>query len=228
MMRQPPYADFAIWFAVRQEALEDAKVQVLRDDARRLLQLTRMVAGACLFSTLAVELQGPANHVGDDGSGGASKLDAVGEQDRDAEPPLRKLLASDSGGRRQREEGSKWPKRFSKVKMAIDAWNPPPRGWDPWTNRGRWYGGLVLNDQDYWREQVHLPAMVWMAKGSKGVQPCPPTRRSSKERGEGRRKKARTQFLGGDASRDPVRKLNNRAEEGSSRRENGQQRQRGS
>ena len=96
---------FRYLVAVRQEALEDAKVQVLRDDARRLLH-HEDGAGTCLFSTLAVELQGPSNHVSDDGSGGAGKPDAVGEQDRDAEPPLRKLLASDSGGRRQRKRGA--------------------------------------------------------------------------------------------------------------------------
>ena len=65
-LRQPPYADFAIWLPLRQEALEDAKVQVLRDDSRRPLH-HEDGAGTCRFSTLAVELQGPANHVGDDG-----------------------------------------------------------------------------------------------------------------------------------------------------------------
>ena len=155
---------FRYLVAVRQEALEDAKVQVLRGDARRLLH-HEDGAGACLFSTLAVELQGPANHVGDDGSGGAGKLDAVGEQNRDAEPPLRKLLASDSGGEQM-------AKTFSKVKMAIDAGESPPRGWDvdkPWQVVWR----LVLNDQDYW------PYQRWFGwQKDPKVQPCPPTRRS--------------------------------------------------
>ena len=91
--------------AIRQEAPEVAKIQVLRDDAGRHVQL-KDGGRTFLLPTLAAELPGPTYHVGDDGSGGVSKPHAVGEQDRDPEQPLRGLLAPDRGGRRQGKGGA--------------------------------------------------------------------------------------------------------------------------
>lgn len=105
-----------------------------------------------------------------------------------------------------RGRGEQMSKTLSKIKMAIDAGDPPPRGWDPsrpWEVVWR----TVLNDQDYWREQVHLPAMVWMAKGSKGVAMAP-DEEIIKEREKGRRDNAESS-LGGDPGE--VKKLSNRA-----------------
>ena len=87
---------------VRQETAEGPEVQVLCDAGGRVLCF-EAGAGTCLFPTLAAELQGPENHIGHDGPSGAGEPDAVGEQDRGAEQSLRKLLASDCRGRRQRK-----------------------------------------------------------------------------------------------------------------------------
>ena len=96
---------FCYMAAIRQEAPEVAEVQVFRDDAGRHVQL-KDGGGPFLLPTLVAELQGSANHVGDDGSSGVGKPHAVGKQDRDPEQPLRGLLAPDRGGRRQGKRGA--------------------------------------------------------------------------------------------------------------------------
>ena len=179
--------------AIRQEAPEVAEIQVLRDDAGRHVQL-KDGGWPFLLPTLVAELQGSTYHVGDDGSGGVGKPHAVGKQDRDPEQPLRGLLAPDRGGRRQGKRGADVQdaledKDGHRCRGSATAWR------------------TVLNDQDYWREQVHLPAMVWMAKGSKGVAMAP-DEEIIKEREKGRRDNAESS-LGGEPGE--VKKLSSRA-----------------
>ena len=177
--------------AIRQETPEVAEVQVLRDDAGRHVQL-KDGGWPFLLPTLVAELQGSNLMQWE------NKIETLNNRYGDC---WHLIAEADDRGR-----GEQMAKTLSKIKMAIDAGDPPPRGWDPsrpWEVVWR----TVLNDQDYWREQVHLPAMVWMAKGSKGVAMAP-DEEIIKEREKGRRDNAESS-LGGDPGE--VKKLSNRA-----------------
>ncbi len=63
-------------------------------------------------------------------------------------------------------------KTLVKLKLRIDMGEKPPFGWDkeePWNTI--WH--MVLEDGEFWQEQLHIPALSWMAKGSKGIQRTP-------------------------------------------------------
>ena len=54
-----------------------------------------------------------------------------------------------------------------RLKMDQGVATPPP-GFsleDPWDDIWR----MVLEDAEYWQEQVHIPALSWLARGSRGV-----------------------------------------------------------
>ena len=204
VMRQPPYVDFAIWLPYAKKHLKSQKYKsfVMMQDGTFS---SRMVAGPSCFqhwllsyrvlrTTLVMMDQvGLANL-----TQWENKIETLNNRYEDC---WHLIAEADDRGR-----GEQMAKTLSKIKMAIDAGDPPPRGWDPsrpWEVVWR----TVLNDQDYWREQVHLPAMVWMAKGSKGVAMAP-DEEIIKEREKGRRDNAESS-LGGDPGE--VKKLSNRA-----------------
>ena len=63
-------------------------------------------------------------------------------------------------------------KTLMKVKLDMDTGRRPPVGWsaeEPWNI----IWNMVLEDAEFWQEQVHIPALSWMARGSKGVQRTP-------------------------------------------------------
>ncbi len=63
-------------------------------------------------------------------------------------------------------------KTLVKLKLQLDMGERPPLGWDkedPWNTI--WH--MVLDDAEFWQEQLHIPALSWMAKGSRGIQRTP-------------------------------------------------------
>ena len=60
----------------------------------------------------------------------------------------------------------------SKVRMEERAGKPPPPTWDPHRPWDFVFGMLVL-DAEFWQAQVHGPALVWLAAGSKGIPRTP-------------------------------------------------------
>ena len=58
------------------------------------------------------------------------------------------------------------------VKLSIDQGERPPFGWkesEPWPVVWK----KVLEDAEFWQEQVHVPALAWLAKGARGAQLTP-------------------------------------------------------
>ena len=58
------------------------------------------------------------------------------------------------------------------VKLSIDRGEPAPFGWkesEPWPVVWK----KVLEDAEFWQEQVHVPALAWLARGGRGVQLTP-------------------------------------------------------
>ena len=211
VMRQPPYVDFAIWLPYAKKHLKSQKYKsfVMMQDGTFS---SRMVAGPSCFQHWLLSYRVlRATWVMMDQVGLANlmqwenKIETLNNRYEDC---WHLIAEADDRGR-----GEQMSKTLSKIKMAIDAGDPPPRGWDPsrpWEVVWR----TVLNDQDYWREQVHLPAMVWMAKGSKGVAMAP-DEEIIKEREKGRRDNAESS-LGGDPGE--VKKLSNRAKKDARKR----------
>lgn len=59
-----------------------------------------------------------------------------------------------------------------KVRMDVDKGAMAPPGWTqarPW--EVIW--NMVLDNHEFWQEQVHVPALTWLAKGSKGTLKTP-------------------------------------------------------
>ena len=97
----------------------------------------------------------------------------------------------------------------TRLLTALAAGGPPPTRWDP--NRPWDYVlKLLMEDERYWREQVHTPAIAWMAAGARGVPKTPseklslsymrdgveatmhPTDRRTKSNSQGKKKKKRS------------------------------------
>ena len=55
----------------------------------------------------------------------------------------------------------------AKVTMDISNGKPPPGSWDPSRPWDYIFQALVL-DESFWSQQVHSPALVWIAMGSRG------------------------------------------------------------
>lgn len=63
-------------------------------------------------------------------------------------------------------------KTLVKLKLELEAGGRAPLGWnpdEPWNT----IWNMVLDDAEFWQEQVHVPALSWMARGSKGIQKTP-------------------------------------------------------
>ena len=202
-MKQPPYADFAVWLPYAKKHLKAQKYKsfVMQADGSFV---SKLVPGPACFqhwllsyrvlrTTLVMMDQvGLANLMQWE-----NKIEALNNR---YENCWHLIAEADDKGR-----GEQMAKTFSKIKMNIDAGEAPPRGWDvnrPWEVIWR----LVLNDQDYWREQVHLPAMVWMAKGGRGVA-LAPDEEIIRERDSGRKEESLS--LGTEIG--DVKKLSNKA-----------------
>eukprot|EP00435_Cladocopium_sp_Y103_P018977 s4373_g4.t1 len=56
----------------------------------------------------------------------------------------------------------------ARVLMDVKSGKSPPDGWDPERSWDTVYRLLVLDDQ-FWQEQVHGPALAWVAAGSRGT-----------------------------------------------------------
>ena len=57
---------------------------------------------------------------------------------------------------------------LTKIRLKMDQGQPPPLGFtmeDPWDIVWR----MVLEDAEYWQEQEHIPALSWLARGSRGA-----------------------------------------------------------
>ena len=60
----------------------------------------------------------------------------------------------------------------SKIMMEVKAGRPMPPTWDahrPWD----FVFGMLVQDAEFWQSQVHGPALVWLAAGSKGTPRTP-------------------------------------------------------
>lgn len=59
-----------------------------------------------------------------------------------------------------------------KVRLEVDKGGKPPPGWagaKPWAV----IWDMVLDNREFWQEQVHVPALTWLAKGSQGALKTP-------------------------------------------------------
>eukprot|EP00434_Breviolum_minutum_P035944 symbB.v1.2.031832.t1/scaffold3739.1/size51156/3 len=128
ILKQPPYADFAIWLPYAKKHLKTQKYKsfVMMQDGSFI---TRMVPGPACFqhwllsfrvlrTTLVMMDQvGLANLMQWE-----NKIEMLNHR---YENCWHLIAEADDRGR-----GEQMAKTFSKVKMAIDAGEPPPRGWD--------------------------------------------------------------------------------------------------
>ena len=162
---QPPYCDFAVFVPFAKKHLKAQKYQsfLLQEDGSFL---SKMVPGPGCFShwqacfrvlrtTLVMtEVISLANLM---------EWEAHVERLSRQFPGCWGLIAAaDDRGR-----GEHMSKTLAKMQLEMDKGGPAPLGWnpnEPWDivwNR-------VLNDKEYWMEQVHVPAITWTARGSKG------------------------------------------------------------
>ncbi|CAE7256557.1 unnamed protein product [Symbiodinium sp. CCMP2592] len=59
-----------------------------------------------------------------------------------------------------------------RITMRVAAGDSPPPGW---TQSNPWDAVFkeILDSQDYWQEQLHQPALTWLAKGGRGIPSTP-------------------------------------------------------
>ena len=59
-----------------------------------------------------------------------------------------------------------------RITMRVAAGDSPPQGWSP-SNPWDAVFKAILDSQDYWQEQLHQPALTWLAKGGRGIPSTP-------------------------------------------------------
>ena len=162
---QPPYCDFAVFVPFAKKHLKAQKYQsfLLQEDGTFL---SKMVPGPGCFShwQACFRVMRTALVMTD-----VISLANLMEWEAHIERLSRQfpgcwglIAAADDRGR-----GEHMSKTLAKLQLDMDKGGQPPLGWapeEPWDivwNR-------VLNDKEYWMEQVHVPAITWTARGSRG------------------------------------------------------------
>ncbi|OLQ04545.1 hypothetical protein AK812_SmicGene12363 [Symbiodinium microadriaticum] len=59
-----------------------------------------------------------------------------------------------------------------RITMRVAAGDSPPPGWSP-SNPWDAVFKAILDSQDYWQEQLHQPALTWLANGGRGIPSTP-------------------------------------------------------
>ena len=86
-------------------------------------------------------------------------------------PEISKLLAFAGRGGEQGKTGA-LGEDAGEAEAGDRGWRKSALGWnpdEPWNT----IWNMVLDDAEFWQEQVHVPALSWMARGSKGIQKTP-------------------------------------------------------
>ena len=165
VLHQPPYCDFAVWVPFAKRHLKAQKYQsfVLQEDGTFE---SKMVPGPSCFSHWQASFRVLRTALVMTNIISLSNLmewEALVERLHRQYPGCWGLVAAAE----DRGRGEFMGKTLAKLRLEMDQGAPAPLGWrpeEPWNI----VWGKVLRDKDYWAEQVHIPAISWTAKGSKG------------------------------------------------------------
>ena len=165
-LKQPPYVDFSVWVPYSKKYLRAAKYKsfIMQEDGSFLAKMTpgpsnyqRWQASFRLLRTalLMLDLISLNNILA---------WEAMVEKLTRQYPGAWHLVVAAE----DRARGEYMSKSLARIKMELDQGARPPHGWDvsrPWNEVWK----QILQDRDYWNEQVHLPAMVWTSRGARGT-----------------------------------------------------------
>ncbi|CAE7036982.1 unnamed protein product [Symbiodinium sp. CCMP2592] len=165
-----PYADFAVWVPFAKKNLK----------ALKLKTWTMQQDG----SFVAKDLPGPPDHTAWLNSFrvyktallmlGIASLSVLQAYEEFIEKVTKRyvgawhLVASADDRARSEQLG----RLKLKVQMSLASGGQPPDGWSatrPWNA----LFALLLGDEPFWQEQLHQPALTWMARGMRGVPRSP-------------------------------------------------------
>ncbi len=166
----PPYTDFAIWTPFSRRVLKAAKYQtfLMQEDGTFV---SRMVAGPSNYHQwlASYRVMRTAFIMLD-----LLPLNLLLQWENHMErltaryPNCWHLLVEAENKARAEHLG----RSLAMVKLGIDRGEPAPFGWketDPWPVVWK----KVLEDAEFGQEQVHVPALAWLARGGRGVQLTP-------------------------------------------------------
>ena len=154
VLQQPPYCDFAVWVPFAKRHLRAQKYQsfVLQEDGTFE---SKMVPGPSCISHWQASFRVLRTALVMTNTISLSNLmewEALVERLHRQYPSCWGLVAAAE----DRGWGEFMGKTLAKLRLEMEQGAPAPLGW------------RVLRDKDYWAEQVHIPAISWMAKGAKG------------------------------------------------------------
>eukprot|EP00435_Cladocopium_sp_Y103_P034325 s1252_g8.t2 len=168
---QPPYCDFAVWVPFAKRHLRAQKYQsfLLQEDGTFL---QKMVPGPACFAhwqmsyrvlrttLIMTDIISLANLM---------EWESMIERLNRQHPNCWGLIAAAE----DRARGEYMSRTLAKLRLEIDqGTRQPPPGWnveEPWNAVWR----LVVEDREFWAEQVVTPALSWAARGQRG-KPLPP------------------------------------------------------
>eukprot|EP00435_Cladocopium_sp_Y103_P074084 s120_g46.t1 len=165
VLGQPPYCDFAVWVPFAKKHLRAQKYQsfVLQEDGTFM---AKMVPGPTCYAhwqasyrvlrttLVMLEVISLANLM---------EWEAMIERLQRQYPGCWGLVAAAD----DRARGEFMSKTFARLRLEVEQGATPPLGWnleEPWNVVWR----KVMQDKDFWTENVHNPAIGWLARGQKG------------------------------------------------------------
>lgn len=164
-LRLPPYVDFAIWTPYGRRVNKNAKYQsfIMQEDGSFL---SKMVPGPSSYSQwlASFRVMRSAFIMLD-----ILSLNALLLWENHMERLVGRysncwhLVVEAENKARSEHLG----RTRATIKMKMDRGERPPHGWkeeEPWEIVWR----MVLEDNSFWQEQVHIPALAWLARGSRG------------------------------------------------------------
>ena len=165
VLLQPPYADFAVWVPFAKRHMKSQKYQsfVLQEDGTFL---SKLVPGPSCFAHWQASFRVLRTALVMTDIISISNLmewETMVERLQRQYPGCWGLVAAAE----DRGRGEYMVKTLAKIQLDIDQGGQPPLGWrreEPWDI----VWGKILRDRDYWSEQVHVPAIAWVARGQKG------------------------------------------------------------
>ena len=169
-LKQGIYVDFAVWVPYSRKHMRAAKYQsfLLQDDGSFL---SKMMAGPSCFRHWQASfrvLRSALVMLGLVNLANLVSWEAWVEKLNFLHPGCWHLIVAAE----DRARGEHMSRTLTKIKLEIDQGGAAPLGWleaKPWNVV--WH--RVLQDKDYWTEQVTVPAITWVAKGQKGLPKTP-------------------------------------------------------
>ena len=169
-MGMAPFTDFAVWGPYQRRVGKNTKYKtfILQEDGSFL---AKMVAGPSSFSQLLACLRVMRTAfimLKVVSLSSLMRWEAMMEKLHQRYPQCWHLLVE--GENKARADHLQ--RTLTLIKLRMDQGEAPPLGWnpkDPWETV--WV--KVMEDAEFWQTQIHVPALSWLAKGSRGVMLTP-------------------------------------------------------